>query len=88
MLFRSGRISDSQTTIAAAVEEQTLTTQEMNRNVSDAATGSGEIAHTVSRVAEASRVTTEGVQQLHGAVADLSRMSVDLQGLVSTFRYE
>ena len=31
------RISDSQTTIAAAVEEQTATTQEMNRNVADAA---------------------------------------------------
>nr|WP_232523235.1 methyl-accepting chemotaxis protein [Nocardioides sp. MAH-18] len=83
-----GRISDSQTTIAAAVEEQTLTTQEMNRNVSDAASGSGDIAQTVGRVADASRVTTEGVHQLHGAVADLSRMSVDLQGLVAAFRYE
>ena len=38
------RISDFQTTIASAVEEQTATTQEMNRNVADAATGSGEIA--------------------------------------------
>jgi methyl-accepting chemotaxis protein len=81
------RISDSQTTIAAAVEEQTLTTQEMNRNVADAATGSGEIAQTVGRVADASQVTTESVQQLHGAVADLSQMSVQLQELVSTFRY-
>jgi methyl-accepting chemotaxis protein len=82
------RISDSQTTIAAAVEEQTLTTQEMNRNVADAATGSGEIARTVGRVADASQVTTDSVQQLHGAVADLSQMSVRLQDLVSTFRYE
>ncbi|WP_028642677.1 methyl-accepting chemotaxis protein [Nocardioides sp. URHA0020] len=82
------RISDSQTTIAAAVEEQTLTTQEMNRNVADAATGSGEIAQTVGRVADASQVTTEGVQQLHGAVGDLSRMSVRLQELVATFRYQ
>ncbi len=82
------RISDSQTTIAAAVEEQTLTTQEMNRNVADAATGSGEIAQTVGRVADASQVTTDSVQQLHGAVADLSQMSVQLQDLVSTFRYE
>jgi methyl-accepting chemotaxis protein len=82
------RISDSQTTIAAAVEEQTLTTQEMNRNVADAATGSGEIAQTVGRVADASQVTTDSVQQLHGAVAELSQMSVRLQDLVSTFRYE
>ena len=38
------RINDSQTTIAAAVEEQTATTKEMNRNVREAAAGPGEIA--------------------------------------------
>jgi len=34
-----GRINDYQTTIASAVEEQSATTAEMARNVSDAATG-------------------------------------------------
>jgi len=82
------RISASQITIAAAVEEQTLTTQEMNRNVTDAAAGSGDIARTVERVADASQVTTEGVEALHGAVAELSQMSVQLQELVASFRYE
>ena len=37
-------INDYQLTIASAVEEQTATTQEMSRNVTQAATGSGEIA--------------------------------------------
>lgn len=82
-----GRISDSQSTIAAAVEEQTLTTQEMNRNVSDAALTTGEIASTIGSVAEASQQTTDGVQQLHGAVAGLTRMSSELQDVVATFRY-
>ncbi|MBZ5740199.1 methyl-accepting chemotaxis protein [Nocardioides mangrovi] len=82
------RISDSQQTIAAAVEEQTLTTQEMNRNVGDAATGSGEIATGIGRVASATRATTEGVDHLHDAAAELSRMSNQLQDLVGTFRYQ
>ena len=81
------RISDSQQTIAAAVEEQTLTTQEMNRNVGDAASGSGEIATGIGRVAGATRATTEGVDHLHDAAGELSRMSNQLQGLVGTFRY-
>ncbi len=37
-------INDYQLTIASAVEEQTATTNEMARNVAEAATGSGEIA--------------------------------------------
>ena len=81
-----GRISDSQTTIAAAVEEQTLTTREMNRNVENAATGTGEIAHTIGTVADATRQTTEGVHRLHDAVAGLTRMSGELQSAVAVFR--
>src|SRR5919202_4464458 len=42
-----GRIDDFQTTIASAVEEQSATTAEMNRSVSEAATGSGAIATTI-----------------------------------------
>ncbi|MGA5300478.1 methyl-accepting chemotaxis protein [Nucisporomicrobium flavum] len=45
-----GRISDYQTTIASAVEEQTATTSEMNRSVSEAATGTGEIAQNITGV--------------------------------------
>jgi methyl-accepting chemotaxis protein len=82
------RISDSQTTIAAAVEEQTLTTQEMDRNVGEAAAGSGRIADTIASLATTSTVTTEGVQQLHGAVAELTRMSTHLRERVARFTYE
>jgi methyl-accepting chemotaxis protein len=81
------RISDSQNTIAAAVEEQSATTKEMNRSVSDAAGGTGEIATSIDTLADTSRVTTDGVQEISAAVADLSRMSERLQELVGTFRY-
>ena len=81
------RISDFQTTIASAVEEQTATTAEMNRSVGEAATGSGEIAQNITGVAEAARMTTEGVAQSQQATAELARMSSELTGLVSAFRY-
>ena len=53
-----GRISDFQTTIASAVEEQTATTAEMNRSVAEAATGTGAIAGTIPGVADAAADTT------------------------------
>jgi methyl-accepting chemotaxis protein len=82
------RISDSQNTIAAAVEEQSVTTKEMNRSVSDAAGGTGEIAAAIDTLAGNSRVTTDGVREISTAVGELSLMSGRLHELVSTFRYE
>jgi methyl-accepting chemotaxis protein len=82
------RISDSQNTIAAAVEEQSATTREMNRNVSDAAGGTGEIATVIDTLAGTSQVTTDGVREISTAVGELSLMSGRLQELVGTFRYE
>jgi methyl-accepting chemotaxis protein len=82
-----GQINDYQLTIASAVEEQSATTNEMNRNVSEAATGSGEIASNISGVATAAEQTTEGVAQSQQAVVELARMSSELQSVVSRFRY-
>jgi methyl-accepting chemotaxis protein len=81
------RISDFQTTIASAVEEQTATTAEMNRSVGEAATGTGDIAQNITGVAEAARLTTEGVARSQQATDELTRMSAELNSLVSTFRY-
>ncbi len=49
------RISDFQTTIASAVEEQTATTGEMNRSVAEAASGTGDIAQNITGVAAGRR---------------------------------
>jgi methyl-accepting chemotaxis protein len=80
------RISDFQTTIASAVEEQTATTAEMNRSVTEASGGTGEIAQNITGVAEAARMTSQGVAETRQASADLARMSTELSSLVSTFR--
>jgi methyl-accepting chemotaxis protein len=80
------RISDFQMTIASAVEEQTATTNEMNRSVGEAATGTGEIAQNITGVAEAARMTSEGVAKAKQSSSDLSRMAHELSDLVSGFR--
>jgi methyl-accepting chemotaxis protein len=80
------RISDFQTTIASAVEEQTATTNEMNRSVGEAAGGTNEIAQNITGVAEAARMTSEGVAKTQQSSSDLSRMAHELSDLVSGFR--
>jgi methyl-accepting chemotaxis protein len=78
-------INDFQMTIASAVEEQTATTAEMNRNVTGAATNSAEIALNITAIAQAAATTTEGVAQTLTASADLSRMSSELTSVLSHF---
>ena len=81
------RISDFQTTIASAVEEQTATTAEMSRSVTQAAVGTTEIAQNITGVAEASQLTSQGVVQSQQATAELAGMSSRLRELVAGFRY-
>jgi methyl-accepting chemotaxis protein len=80
------QINDISTTIASAVEEQTATTNEIGRNVTEAARGSAEIAQNVAGVAQAARSTTDGVNDTRASAHALARMAVDLQTLVSRFK--
>ena len=50
-------INDIQTTIASAVEEQSVTTAEIGRTMTEAARGSAEIAQNITGVAEAAQST-------------------------------
>ncbi|MCK6552883.1 methyl-accepting chemotaxis protein, partial [Myxococcota bacterium] len=82
------QINDIQGTIASAVEEQTATTNEMGRNVAEAASGSTEIARNITGVASAAEQTAGGAQQGLSAAQDLAKMAAELQDLVGQFRYE
>ena len=74
-----------QATIAAAVEEQTSTTNEMARTVSEVSSGSLQIAENIAGVAEAAVLTTQGAHESRVAVDELARMSTDLKALVGQF---
>ncbi|SDQ20699.1 methyl-accepting chemotaxis protein [Quadrisphaera sp. DSM 44207] len=80
-----GQISDFQTTIASAVEEQTATTAEMSRSVTEAAGGVSTIADTITGVASGADATTQALTQTRTAVDELSRMAADLRATVSRF---
>jgi methyl-accepting chemotaxis protein len=81
------QINDINNTIASAVEEQTATTNEMSRNISEAAKGSTEIAQNITGVTQAAQSTSSGATQTQTASAELSKMAIVLQDLVSRFKY-
>ncbi|MCM0621317.1 methyl-accepting chemotaxis protein [Nocardioides bruguierae] len=79
-------ISDHQTSIASAVEEQTATTGEMSRNIAEASVGAGQIAQNVAGVSEAADSTTQALAQTRLAVDDVARMATELRVAVGRFR--
>ncbi len=81
------RINDFQLTIASAVEEQTATTQEMSRSVTEAASGSGQIAANIDAVSAAAEATTAAVSQTRSSAAELAELAAQLRGQVAAFRY-
>jgi methyl-accepting chemotaxis protein len=81
------QISDRQTTIASAVEEQTATTNEMSRSVQEAAGGTTEIATNITGVSTAADSTTQALTQTRTAVDELSRMAADLRTTVGRFTH-
>ena len=80
------QISDISSTIAAAVEEQSATTDEMTGNVVDAAKASGEISVTIEAVAQAAQGTSASAQESQKAANDLADMASQLQSLVGQFK--
>jgi methyl-accepting chemotaxis protein len=80
------RISDYQTTIASAVEEQTATTNEMSRGMSEAAQGTGSIAHSITTISRVSVETGADAVQARSAAEGLAEITSELSRLVSQFK--
>jgi methyl-accepting chemotaxis protein len=80
------QINEYQTTIASAVEEQTATTNEMDRSVTEAADGAGRIASNIGDVAALARTSSELVGESEQAAHELSGISRELRELVATFQ--
>ncbi len=80
------QINDISSTIAAAVEEQNATTNEMSRNVSEAAHGSAEITSNITGVAESAQGTTRGATDTQKASQQLVETAIQLRRLVEQFK--
>ncbi|WP_164465965.1 methyl-accepting chemotaxis protein [Actinoplanes teichomyceticus] len=81
-----GQINDYATTIAAAVEEQTATTGEMGRNVTEAAAGSGHIAADITAVAATAQQTTRSAGEARYAATELAGMAHRLTAAVGNYQ--
>ncbi len=73
------QISDYSTSIAGAVEEQSVTTNEISRNVSEAAKGSNDIAGNIQAVATAAKDTTAGASNAQMTAGNLNQMANQLK---------
>jgi len=82
------QINDISSTIATAVEEQNATTNEMSRNVSEAAHSSGEITSNIAGVSQAAESTSRGAGDTQKAAQQLVETSAELRRLVEQFRID
>lgn len=79
-------INDYQTTIAAAVEEQTATTNEMGRSVNDAASSAAEVASNLDIVANSASGAKDAINEVQAKVADLDRLADEIRNQMHTFQ--
>ncbi|CAA2106811.1 Methyl-accepting chemotaxis protein 4 [Methylobacterium bullatum] len=82
---RIGEISTVATSIAAAVEQQGAATQEIVRNVSQAAMGTGQVTANVASVANAAEETGAAASQVLASASALSQQSDHLSMEVARF---
>jgi methyl-accepting chemotaxis protein len=82
------QINDISATIAAAVEEQSATTNEMTRNSTEAARGASDISTNIGGVAQAADGTSARAQESQKAAQELAAIAGELSGLMAQFRIE
>ncbi|MBG0831976.1 methyl-accepting chemotaxis protein [Planomonospora sp. ID67723] len=78
-------VSELQTKIASAVEEQTAVTADMGRSVSEAASGSTEIAEGITGVAHATHAASSSASQTRQMAQTLREASHQLRSVADSF---
>jgi methyl-accepting chemotaxis protein len=82
------QVNDISATIAAAVEEQSATTNEMTRNANEAARGAGDISINIGSVAQAAEGTLSRAQESQTAAQGLASIAAQLSTLMRQFKIE
>ena len=80
------RVNEISGTIAAAVEEQSATTSEMSRNLTEAAKGATQVTENIGGVAQAAQNTSHGATDSLKAAQQLAQLSHKLRQLVEQFK--
>ncbi len=82
------QINNISATIAAAVEEQSATTNEMTRNSAEAARGASDISNNIGGVAQAAEGTLSRAQESQTAAQELASIATQLSELMRLFKIE
>jgi len=83
-----GRISETSTAVASAVEEQGAATQEIARNAQQAAVGTQEVTVTISEVNNAANDTGDAADIVQTLAGQLSGQATELKSAVQEFLTE
>ncbi|GIF26351.1 methyl-accepting chemotaxis protein [Actinoplanes tereljensis] len=81
------QIDDGQRMIAAAVEQQSATTELMSRNVGEVSAAAGEISGTVTNITRSTESTAEGANTTRTSAEVVSTAAGEIQTLMARFRY-
>ncbi|HEY2137387.1 MAG TPA: methyl-accepting chemotaxis protein [Xanthobacteraceae bacterium] len=80
-----GKVNENATAIASAVEQQGAATQEIARNVTQAAKGTADVTANIAGVSEASQQTGAAASEVLSCANELSRSSEMLKTHVGSF---
>jgi methyl-accepting chemotaxis protein len=78
-------VKSSSTAIASAVEEQSAATKEISRNAQQAASGTGQVSHSITAVTRAAQETGMASSQMLDAASELAKQSEILRDQVDKF---
>jgi methyl-accepting chemotaxis protein len=81
------QISETQEVIANSVEEQTSTTQEINRTILETSEGNDEINNVMEGVVAQSESARDSAANVEAAAAQLSEVAQSLEELLQRFQY-
>jgi len=84
----AARIAENQGSIAAAVEEQTVTTQEISNSIEGIAQRVQEIAQGIEVAAGAAGRTAHSAEEMRGAARSLDRLAGELAASLDGYRLE
>ena len=80
------KINEISTMIAGSVEEQTITTNEISRNMSEAAKGTANLVESVQAMTTSSKVSFESAGHVLDASQNLFKTGEELSDLVNQFK--
>ncbi len=79
------KVNHTSTTIADAVEKQSITTEEVTTSLLAVTDGTVEISHNIAAVADAASIATDGAAQTRGSARHLANLAEQLNQVLDRF---